>query len=254
MKLTKRQKAIAGATSILVLWATTVRAQESTGAMRSQRQPSPAPSLQPNPSPSTLELPTSPSNPVLEIPGQLPEPALSMTLPSPFVGCWEGTIDGWDSLTPIGFLSSLFQPTQITYRFCYLPNADGRSYRFELGKVAIAAKELKQTAFENQVVWIDDRHGTGYLRNHLTVIQTSWLLFIPIRVRQDAYTEEIVVLADQNLVRMRGADLVQLNGADYLRQTFHADFQRVPDALGVKPSSSSATAPLQSETGAWPLP
>ncbi len=253
MKLTKRQKAIGEATLILVLWIGAAGAQENTGAMRSQQQSSPAPSIQPNSSQSTLELPTSPSNPVLEIPGKPPEPALSMTLPSPFVGCWEGTIDGWDSLTPIGFLSSLFRPTQITYRFCYLPNADGRSYRFELRKVAIAAKELTQTAFANQIVWIDDRHRTGYLRNHLTVIQTSWLLFIPIRVQQDVYAEQIVVLENSNLVRMRGADLVQLNGTDYLRQTFHADFHRVADSFAVDPSAS-ADLPLQSDTRAPQLP
>ncbi len=237
---------------ILILWASTPGAQEEAGMMRSQQQPSPVPSIHPNASQSTLELPTSPSNPVLEIPGRSPNPRLSVKLPSPFVGCWQGTIDGWDSLTPIGFLSSLFRPTQITYRFCYLPNADGCSYRFELRRVAIAAKELRQTAFENQTLWIDDRRGTGYLRNHLTVIQTSWLLFIPIRVQQDVYAEEIVVLADQNLVRMRGADLVQLNGTDYLRQAFHADFHRVADSFVVEPSASASLPPQPNEGARLP--
>jgi hypothetical protein len=86
-------------TLILVLCATKASAQENVGVMRSQQQPSPAPSIQPNSSQSTLELLTGPSNPVLEIPGQAPSPASSVTLPSPFVGCWEGTINSFDSLT-----------------------------------------------------------------------------------------------------------------------------------------------------------
>lgn len=239
---------------ILILCAGTAGAQDGADVMRSQQQPSPPPSIQPNPSQSTLELPTGPSNPVLEIPGQAPEPALSVTLPSPFVGCWEGTINGFDSLTPIGFLSSFIGGARITYRFCYLPNPDGKTYRMELRKLVIDNKELTATGFDNQVVWVDDHHGAGYLRNHLTVDQTSWLLFIPIRVREDIYAEEIVALDNPNLANMHGAELMKLNGSDYARISFHADFNRIPDALGAEPPSATAGSPPQSDTGASPFP
>jgi len=99
----------------------------------------------------------------------------------------------------------------------------------ELRKLVIDNKELTPTGFENQVVWVDIQHGKGYLRNHLSVIQTSWLLFIPVRVQEDYYAEEIVILQNPNLVGMRGAELMKINGKDYLRVGFHADFNRFPD-------------------------
>ncbi|HXR26073.1 MAG TPA: hypothetical protein VN742_11970 [Candidatus Binataceae bacterium] len=170
---------------------------------------------------------------------------MSVILPSRFVGCWEGTINGFDSLTSIGFLSSFARGTHVTYRFCYIPNQDGKTYRLELRKLVIDEKEMAATSFENQVIWVDDPHGSGYLRNHVTVIQTSWLLFIPLRVREDYFAEEIVVLDNQDLLTMHGAELVKLEDKDYLRATFHADFNRVPDELGVTPAPAPTALPPQ---------
>jgi len=213
---------------ILILCASTAGAQPDAGSMRTQQEPSPSLS-QPAAPQSTLELPTGPSNPVLEIPGKLPDATQSVVLSSQFVGCWEGTIENFDSLEPIGFLSSLVRGTHVTYRFCYLPNPDGTTYRLELRKLVIAEKELTPTSFENQVVWKDDRNGTGYLRNHLVVTQHSWFLFIPISVETEYYAEEIVGLNNSNGLNMRGAELMKLSGKDYTRIGFHADFQRVAD-------------------------
>jgi len=126
-------------------------------------------------------------------------------------------------------LSSFVRGTHVTYRFCYLPNPDGASYRLELRKLVIAEKELTPTSFENQVVWKDEHQGTAYLRNHLVVIQRSWFLFIPISVQTEYYAEEIVALDNSNAVKMRGAELMKLSGEDYARIGFHADFQRVPE-------------------------
>jgi hypothetical protein len=214
---------------ILILCVGTAGAEQDAGSIRSQQEPSPS-SIQPPAPQSTLELPTGPSNPVLEIPGKPPDPALSVVLPSQFVGCWEGTIEGFDSLTPIAFLSSTIRGTHVTYRFCYLPNSNGATYRLELRKLVIAEKELTPTSFENQVVWRDEHRGTGYLRNHLFVTQRSWFLFIPISVDTEYYAEEIVTLDnDPNLLKMRGAELMKLSGSDYARIGFHADFHRVAD-------------------------
>jgi len=79
----------------------------------------------------------------------------------------------------------------------------------------------------------------------VTVIQTSWLLFIPLRVREDYFAEEIVVLDNQDLLTMNGAELVKLEDKDYLRATFHADFNRVPDELGVTPAPAPTALPPQ---------
>jgi hypothetical protein len=213
---------------ILILCASAAGAQQDAGSMRSQQEPSPS-VIQPVAPQSTLELPTGPSNPVLEIPGKQPDAAQSAVLPSQFVGCWEGTIENFDSLEPIGFLSSLVRGAHVTYRFCYLPNPDGATYRLELRKLVIAEKELTPTSFENQVVWKDDRNGTGYLRNHLVVTQHSWFLFIPISVQTEYYAEEIVALNNSKGLNMRGAQLLKLSGKDYARIGFHADFQRVTE-------------------------
>ncbi len=213
---------------VLILCASVAEAQSDGSSIRSQQEPSPS-AIQPSAPQSTLELPTGPSNPVLEIPGKQPDAAQSVMLPSQFVGCWEGTIENFDTLEPIGFLSSLVRGTHVTYRFCYLPNPDGATYRLELRKLVIAEKELTPTSFENQVVWKDDRNGTGYLRNHLVVTQHSWFLFIPISVQTEYYAEEIVGLNNSNGLNMRGAQLMKLSGADYARIGFHADFQRVAD-------------------------
>ena len=229
MELVVHRKTLWRSVLILILCAGTAGAQQDAGAIRSQQEPSPSLTKPTAPQP-TLELPTGPSNPVLEIPGKFPDASQSVVLPSQFVGCWEGTIEEFDSLTPIGFLSSMIRGTHVTYRFCYLPNADGANYRLELRKLVIAEKELTPTSFENQVVWTDNRRGTGYLRNHLVVSQRSWFLFIPINVECEYYAEEIVALDnDPNLAKMRGSELMKLSGRDYARIDFHADFHRVSD-------------------------
>jgi hypothetical protein len=87
---------------ILLLFGSIAAAQQDAGSMRSQGQ-SPPSAVQPTAPQSTLELPTGPSNPVLEIPGKFPDAAQSVLLPSLFVGCWEGTIENFDTLEPIAF-------------------------------------------------------------------------------------------------------------------------------------------------------
>jgi hypothetical protein len=215
-----------GSALLALAIASNAAGQQGSDLIRSQQQP--APSVPANSPQSTLVVP-GPGNPVLEIPGQQPDPAQSRLLPTGFSGCWEGTISDFDSLHPIGFLSSFASGTHTTYRFCYLPNGDG-TYRMELRKFEIAEKELTPTSFVNQVVWVDNDHGQGYLRNHFTTSQRSWLLFIPVNVDSEYFAEEVVTLLNPNTVRMRGAELMRLEGSDYLRAEFHADFHRVDDA------------------------
>ena len=50
------------------------------------------------------------------------------------------------------------------------------------------------------------------------------------RIREDIYAEEIVVLKNPNLLNMRGAELMKLNDKDYARISVHVDFNRVSDS------------------------
>lgn len=40
-------------------------------------------------------------------------------LPASFYGCWEGTIDGPDSLTPLNWTGKQLRDEPITYQLCY---------------------------------------------------------------------------------------------------------------------------------------
>jgi len=211
--------------AIALLIASAARADDVSAPIRSQQEPTPIWQERSQ----TMELPTSPSNPVLEIPGQEPDSTKSLVLPSPFVGCWEGTIEGFDTVTPIGFMSSSLRGARATYTFCYLPNPDGKTYRLEFRKLVIDDSELTPTAFENQILWVDDASHRGYLRNHLSVVQTSWLLIFPIHIHEEIYAEQIATLRDQNSIGIRGAELIRMEGKDYARTEFHADFHRIPE-------------------------
>ena len=167
--------------------------------------------------------------PILEIPGRLlPEPSVSLTLPSPFVGCWEGTVDSYDSVVPS---SAAMGSASVTYTFCYEPNPDGRTYELRLRKVVVAGKKLKVTDFENQVVQVDDGHRTAYLRNHTTAVDSEWLLFlIPVHITEDVYAEQWVRLDNAgNAIQLVGSELIKANGKDYATVKYHSEFFRVSE-------------------------
>ncbi len=172
----------------------TAGAQDAPG-IRSQQE---FPAASPTPPPSS-------SRQSLDIPGAEPRQTLEIALPSGFVGCWEGTINGFDSLEPIAFLSSLSQGTTTTYQFCYRPIGSG-GYRMDLTKLKVKEEELKVVSFENRVIAVDHDHGMGKLRNRVVTEQTSYLLWlIPITIAMEIEADEEVTLVNRDLVRMRYA-------------------------------------------------
>lgn len=192
----------------------------------SQRQQAWKPLTSAMEQPATGQMPmVTPPQLNLESVGTPPNPAASVSLAAPFVGCWQGAIKGADSIVPIGFFS-LTLPTQ-SYRICYLLNSsNNRTYSMELREVLVNGGELIPTEFENQVVWSDS--DSAYLRTHIASNATQWLLFIPIHYREEVYADESVTLENPNLFRMRGVELIKVDNSDYARAAFHTDFSRVP--------------------------
>ncbi len=150
------------------------------------------------------------------------------TLPGVFFGCWEGTLEGFDSVTPLSFAGHFVgKSLRTTYQFCYRPIEGGG--RLDLTKVEIEGKQATVTRFDNHVTAVDTERLTGHLKNHTvaeSVVYVMWLF--PVSAQQEIFAEEDIELKNPNVVAMRGKQLVRLNGNDLAEMTFHADFQRVP--------------------------
>ena len=74
-----------------------------------------------------LEVVPSQNNRILELPplvdGALPpppQPLINPEIPSPFIGCWEGTVERWDSAVGNFQNVTISKPGRIV--FCYRPN------------------------------------------------------------------------------------------------------------------------------------
>lgn len=153
-------------------------------------------------------------------------------LPAAAYGCWEGTIEGFDSITPLNWVGHLIsRGMKTTYQMCYRHVQTGGG-ALTLNKVEIAGKEGTIVSFENHVTAVDAKRGTFHLRNHGVLEQVGYILWLfPVRAQQDIYAEQDIGMKNKDLVAMTGEQLVRLNGRDIARMTYHADFHRVPDAV-----------------------
>jgi hypothetical protein len=151
--------------------------------------------------------------------------AASIQLPSDFVGCWKGTIQG-DDFTPATPGNTISKdPT--TYQLCYREDADG-NYRLDLLKLVIGATVTRPERFDSQVLSADYRTGTAEIRSHLVLIQTRYVLWaVPIHFHVDVAAVEDCRLRNRAVIFMRGTQLIAVDGKKYGEQTFHADFRRV---------------------------
>jgi hypothetical protein len=154
--------------------------------------------------------------------------SIDYELPASFYGCWEGTIDSFDSITPLNWTGNHLYSERATYELCYRHRPAGGGElvltRFEYG-----GNNLNVLTFDNHVTAVDQKHDTGRLRNHALVEQVNYLLWVlPTYTREDIYADENIALKSDNLIVMSGKELVQLNGTDAAIVTFHADFHRVP--------------------------
>jgi hypothetical protein len=153
-------------------------------------------------------------------------------LPEAAFGCWEGTIERFDSVTPLSFAGHfLGESIRTTYQLCYRRIEGGG--RLDLTKVEIEGKKATITHFDNHVTAVDGERLTGHLRNHAvleSVVYFMWLF--PISAQQDIFADEDIEVKSKDVVAMRGKQLVRVNGTDVAEMTFHTDFHRVADVGG----------------------
>jgi hypothetical protein len=155
--------------------------------------------------------------------------SIDYDLPASFQGCWEGSIDAPDSLSPLDWTGNHLHWEPATYQFCYRPLPAGGGdlvlTRFEYG-----GNNLNVLSFDNHVTAVDHGRHTARLRNHILVEQVNCLLWVlPVYNREDYYADENIALKSDNLIVMSGKELLQVNGTDTAIATFHADFHRVPN-------------------------
>ncbi len=151
--------------------------------------------------------------------------AILMRLPSDFVGCWRGTIQGEDFKPAIPGNTMSKDPT--TYELCYGPVSEG-TYRLNLLKLVIGMAVVRPDRFDSQVISADDQAGTAKIRNHLILTQTRYILWtVPVRFHVEVDAVEDCRLVSHDVILMRGTQLIAVNEKMYGKQTFHADFRRV---------------------------
>jgi hypothetical protein len=151
--------------------------------------------------------------------------AILMRLPSDFVGCWRGTIQGDDFKPAIPGNTMSKDPT--TYELCYGPVSEG-TYRLNLLKLVIGMAVVRPDWFDSQVISADDQAGTAKIRNHLILTQTRYILWtVPVRFHVEVDAVEDCRLVSHDVILMRGTQLIAVNEKMYGKQTFHADFRRV---------------------------
>jgi hypothetical protein len=148
-------------------------------------------------------------------------------LPNALFGCWEGTIERFDSVTPLSFAGHFIgEGIRTTYQMCYRPIEGGG--RLDLTKVEIEGKKATITRFDNHVTAVDYERQSAHLRNHAvmeSVVYVMWLF--PVRAQQDIFADEDVQLKSHDVLAVSGKQLVRVNGVDVAEMTFHADFHRV---------------------------
>ncbi len=151
-------------------------------------------------------------------------------LPKAFDGCWEGTIEGFDSVTPLSFSGHFVSKgMKVTYQLCYRRTPNGG--HLDLTKIEIEGKPATVTRFDNYVTAVNEKQLTGHLKNHVVLEQKAYVFWIiPVSVQQEIFADEDLTLTREDLIAMRGDQLVKLNGSDIARMTFHADFHKVPGA------------------------
>ncbi|MGA9725850.1 MAG: hypothetical protein WBQ86_25580 [Candidatus Binatus sp.] len=155
--------------------------------------------------------------------------SIDYALPASFYGCWEGTIDSADSVTPLNRTGNHLHVERNTYQLCYRrrPASGGE---LVLTKFEFGGNNLDVISFENHVTAVDEGRRTARLRNHVLTEQGHNLLWVlPAYAREDIYADEDIAMKSDDLIAMSGKELIQVNGTDSAIVTFHGDFHRVPD-------------------------
>lgn len=155
--------------------------------------------------------------------------SIDYDLPASFYGCWEGTIDSADSVTPLNWTGKHVSVERNTYQLCYRRRPAGGG-ELVLTKFEFGGSNLDVVSFDNHVTAVDEGRRTARLRNHVLAEQGHNLMWVfPAYAREDIYADEDIAMKSDDLIAMSGKELIQVNGTDAVLVTFHADFHRVPN-------------------------
>jgi hypothetical protein len=226
-----------------------------------------------------LEVAPSQNNRILELPplvgGALPAPPQPLTnpeIPSPFIGCWEGTVERWDSAIGNFQNVTISRPGRIV--FCYRPNRIDVPVA-ELEAEFAAPPWLKDifthVGFRLAFVEVDHNDIINriyaitptqiYARTYVPLkIIGIWRWLLPIARHQVMVDEELAQKKDLDHLSVQARQEIEVDGLPAVR-TWHADFHRTidpnnqPSGSGIRTDSSrkrSDQAGNGSPDRAWP--
>ncbi len=155
-----------------------------------------------------------------------------IAIPQGFFGCWEGTINGFDSVTPLSFDGHFIKGSmQTVYQFC-LRRAEEGGAVMQLTKLEIEGRQATVKRFDNHITATYPERPGAHLRNYLVIASTVHLFWLfPVTLEQEIFAEEDIVLTPQDVIAMQGKQLARMGGQDIAEMTFHSDFHRVAESL-----------------------
>lgn len=196
-----------------------------------------------------LEVAPSQNNRVLELPplvgGALPSPPPPMTnpqIPSPFVGCWEGTVEQWDSAGGNFQNVTISRPGRIV--FCYRRNhIDVPVAELEAGfaEPPLIKDIATHLGFSFAFVKVDDNDIINriyaitptqiYARTYVPLkIIGIWRWLLPVPRLQVLVDEELAQKKDLDHLSIQARQEIEVDGLPAVR-TWHADFRRTVDPM-----------------------
>lgn len=194
-----------------------------------------------------LELAPSQNNRILELPplvgGALPSPPPPVTnpeIPSPFIGCWEGTVERYDSADGNFQDVTISRPGRIV--FCYRRNHidvpvaeleagfDAPSWFKEIAThlgFSFAFVKVDQNNIFNRIYAITSTQI--YARTFVPLrIIGIWRWLLPVARGQVLVDEELAQKKDLDHLSIRARQELEVDGLPAVR-TWHADFHRTID-------------------------
>jgi len=192
----------------------------------------------------SLELAPSRNNQILELPplmhGALPpppQPLANPEIPSPFIGCWEGMVERWDS--EIGNFEgvTISRPGRIV--FCYRQNhidVPVAEIEAEFGTPDWFKDMLSHLGISLAFVKVDHRDISNTIYA-ITRTQIYARTFVPLKIigfwRWLLPVPRHVLLVDEELAQKKDLDHLSVQARQELQvdglpavRTWHADFHR----------------------------
>ena len=168
-----------------------------------------------------------------------PPPLSHVEIPSPFIGCWEGTPNGFDSVVNSRDGFTIGQPGRIV--FCYRPNRiDVPVAKLELGKngwlkdvamnygLGLTLPKVDESRIESQVYAVTPTQIHARTFVPLKGVQLMFWV-VPIPFQQTLTDEEFATLKNSDTVSVAARQQLVLGSGFESLRTWHADFHRISD-------------------------